>query len=192
MCIRDRVMVIRGRQRRLYVLLVWFGVVLAMCAAAKSRVLRYMLPAYPALSVLTAVGLIAFIPVRFIQKALLFVTPVLAVAVLAIAIFPPVTYHVPEVHSIAIAATAATPSGERVAFYDHGAPLYDEVNQMLWYGGREVSLLLSPVELEQALGARQMRVFVVDDGTYQTRFSSRIAHEVIAKAGHLMCVRLNP
>jgi len=186
------VTVIRGRQRRLYVVLVWFVVVLAMCAAAKSRVLRYMLPAYPALSILTAVGLVTLIPVRFIQKGLLYVTPVLAVAVLAIAIVPPVNYHVPEIHPIAVAATAAAPAGEHVAFYDQGAPLYDEVNQMLWYGGREISLLLSPAELEQALQARQTRVFVIDEGTYQTRFASRIAHEVVAKAGHLLCVRLSP
>jgi hypothetical protein len=162
-----------------------------MCAAAKSRVLRYMLPAYPALSILSAVGLVTLIPVRFIRKGLLFATPVLAVGVLAIAIFPPVTYHVPEVHTMAIAATSVTPSGERIAFYDQGAPLYDEVNQMLWYGGREVSLLLSPGELEQALDARKTRVFVIDDGTYRTRFDSRIAHEVVAKAGHLLCVRLS-
>jgi hypothetical protein len=163
-----------------------------MCGAAKSRVLRYMLPAYPALSILAAIGLVTLIPARFIQKGLLFATPVLAVAILAIAIFPPVTYHVPEIRPIAMAATGATPVGERVAFYDQGAPLYDEVNQMLWYGGREISLLLSPGELEQALQARQTRVFVIDDGTYQTRFDSRIAHEVIAKAGHLLCVRLSP
>lgn len=189
--IAGMVAVIRGRQRRLFVLLIWFTVVLVMCAAAKSRVLRYMLPAYPALSMLTAIGLVTLIPLRVIQKGLLFLTPVLAAAVLAIAIFPPVTYHVPEVHTIAIAATSVTPSGERIAFYDQGAPLYDEVNQMLWYGGREVSLLLSPGELEQALQARQTRVFVIDDGTYRTRFDSRIAHEVVAKEGHLLCVRLS-
>ena len=190
--IAGMVTIIRGRKRRLFVLLIWFVVVLAMCAAAKSRVLRYMLPAYPALSILTAVGLVTLIPVRFIQRGLLFATPVLAIAVLAIAIVPPVTYHVPEIQPIAAAATAATPSGERVAFYDQGAPLYDEVNQMLWYGGREISLLLSPGELEQALQARQTRVFVIDDGTYRTRVDSRIAHEVVAKAGHLLCVRLSP
>ena len=186
------VTVIRGRQRRLYIVLIWFVVVLAMCAAAKSRVLRYMLPAYPALSILAAIGLITLIPARFIRKGLLFATPVLAVAVLAIAIFPPVTYHVPEIQPIAVAATGATLSGERVAFYDQGAPLYDEANQMLWYGGRKILFLLSPRELEQALQARPTRVFVIDVGTYRTRFDARIAHEVIAKAGHLLCVRLSP
>ena len=185
------VTIIRGRQRRLYVLLIWFTVVLAMCAAAKSRVLRYMLPAYPALSILTAVGLAALIPVQFIRKGLLFATPVLAVAVLAIAIFPPVTLHEPEIQPIAVAATRVTPSGERIAFYDQGAPLYDEVNQMLWYGGRQILFLLSPGDLEQALQAGQTRVFVIDDGTYRTRFDSRIAHEVVARAGHLLCVRLS-
>ena len=32
-----------------------------------------------------------------------------SIAVLAIAVFPPVTYHVPEIQPIAVAATAATP-----------------------------------------------------------------------------------
>lgn len=186
------VTVIRSRQRRLYVLLIWFVVVLAMCAAAKSRVLRYMLPAYPAMSILTAIGLAALIPMRFLRKGLLFATPVLAIAVFVIATFPPVTHHATEIQPMAIAATSVTPTGQRVAFYDQGAPLYDEVNQMLWYGGREVLFLLSPAELEQALLARQTRVFVIDEGTYRTRFSSRIGLEVVAKAGHLLCVRLNP
>jgi len=186
------VAVIRGRQRRLFNLLIWFVVVLAMCAAAKSRVLRYMLPVYPALSILAAIGLATLIPSRFIRKGLLIVTPVLAIAVVVIAIFPPITYHVPEIRPIAVASTAATPAGGHVAFYDGGAPLYDEVNQMLWYGGREIFFLLSPGDLEQALAARQTRVFVIDEETYRTRFSSRVALDVIAKAGHLVCVRLSP
>jgi hypothetical protein len=100
-------------------------------------------------------------------------------------------HHATEIQPLAMAATAVTPAGERIAFYDQGAPLYDEVNQMLWYGGRRILFLLSPGELEQALETRKSRVFVVDDRTYQKRFSG-IAHEVVAKAGHLICVRLNP
>ena len=121
--IAGMVTVIRGRQRRLYILLIWFCVVvLAMCAAAKSRrCCVTMLPAYPALSILTAIGLVTLIPVRFIQKGLRFATPVLTLAVVAIAIFPPVTHHATEIQPIAVAATAVTHSGERIAFYDHKA-----------------------------------------------------------------------
>jgi 4-amino-4-deoxy-L-arabinose transferase-like glycosyltransferase len=182
--------VIRGRQRRLYVLLIWFVVVLLMCAAARSRVLRYMLPSYPALSILAAVGLVALIPERFVRIGLALATPVLAIGVLAIAIFPPVTRHSPEVGAIAIAATTVTPTSDRIAFYDRGAPLYDEVNLLLWYGGRNVAFLLSRAELEQALGARQTRVFVVDGDTYETRFKSQTAYDLVAKMGTLVCVRL--
>ncbi|MEO8050273.1 MAG: glycosyltransferase family 39 protein [Acidobacteriota bacterium] len=190
--IAGMVAVIRGRQRRLYLLLIWFGVVLLMCGAARSRVLRYILPAYPALSILAAIGLVSLIPVRFIRKGLLFAAPVLAVGVLAIAIFPPVTRHQPEVGAIAKAATAVTPTGDRIAFYDRGAPLYDEVNLLLWYGGRNIAFLLSPAELEQALEARKTPVFIVDGDTFQTRFRSRIAYDFVAKIGTLVCVRLRP
>ncbi|MGQ9634680.1 MAG: ArnT family glycosyltransferase [Bryobacteraceae bacterium] len=48
--------VIRQRRRELYVLLCWVGAVFLLCAVTRSRVLRYMLPAYPAFAILAAIG----------------------------------------------------------------------------------------------------------------------------------------
>jgi hypothetical protein len=152
--------------------------------------LRYLLPVYPAFSILAAVGLAGLIPVRFIKRGLLVATPLLAVAVLAIAIFPPVGHHASETRPLALAATSVTPAGDRIAFYDDGKPLYDETNQILWYGERNLTVLLSPEDLEGALAARQMRVFVLDQDTYHRRFDAKVPLQVVAQSGHLICVRL--
>ena len=149
-------------------------------------------PAYPAFAILAAIGLTKIIPLRFIQKGLAIATPVLAVAVLAIAIFPPDIHHAAEIRPLAVAATSVTPLSERIELYDEGQPRYDETNQMQWYGGRSCLVLLNPAELEESLRLRHTHVFIVDQDTYGTRFNSRIEHEVVARSGRLVCIRLAP
>src|ERR1039457_6269463 len=128
--------VIRGRDRRLWLLIPWVAVVFALCAAARSRVLRYMLPAYPAFAILAALGLRKFVPDRYLRAGLRVATPVMALAVVAVAAFPRTHFEAAEIRPIAKAATAATNPGERVAFYDAGQPRFDEDNQLQWYGDR--------------------------------------------------------
>ncbi len=95
------VAVIRSRQRQFFVLVIWIAVVLVMCAAARSRVLRYMLPAYPAFAIL-ARDRAHETNSRAVSSGrglAIIVTPLLAVGVLAIAIFPPNTHHAAEIPS---------------------------------------------------------------------------------------------
>jgi 4-amino-4-deoxy-L-arabinose transferase-like glycosyltransferase len=184
------VAVVRGRNRRLWLLIAWAGFVFALCAVARSRVLRYMLPAYPAFSILSALGLATFVPARWLHKGVRVATPVLAVAVLAVSIFPRTHWEAAEIRPIARVATAATRPGERIAFYDQGQPRYDETNQMEWYGDRYTLRLFSPSALEEAWRARRARVWVLDKDTYRAIAASNSSHQVLAEAGHLVCIRL--
>lgn len=184
------VAVIRGRDRRLLLLIAWPAVVVLMYGAVSSRVLRYILPAYPAFSILAAIGLVYVIPSLYIRNGIRVLTPVLAGAVIAIALFPPVVHHAAETRPMAVAATSATPPDARFAFYDAGPPRYDEVNQIQWYSGRKVLMLFSPEELTKARDARQPRVFIVDKDTYRAYFLSRVPNRIIAESGHLICVQL--
>ena len=72
------------------------------------------------------------------------------------------------------------------------ASLGSTTNQMQWYGGRNLFILSSPRELTEALALRQTRVFVIDRDSYREYFGSRVPHEMVAKAGRLVCVRLAP
>jgi 4-amino-4-deoxy-L-arabinose transferase-like glycosyltransferase len=186
------VAVIRSRDRRLFLLVVWPAVVFALCSVTRSRVLRYMLPAYPAFSVLAALGLMRLVLQRYLVNGLRILTPLLAAVVLTVAVFPPTHWHAAEIRPIALAATAATSATERVAFYDAGQSRWDETNQLQWYGDRYLDMLFDRQKLIDALRQPRARVLVVDKDAYHTYIDSRIAHQVLAESGHLICVRVCP
>jgi hypothetical protein len=186
------VVAVRGRDRRLWLLVLWVAVVFALCAAARSRVLRYMLPAYPAFAILAAIGLRKFVPDRYLRVGLRVATPVLALGVAVVAAFPRTHLEAAEIRPIAKAATAATAPGERVGFYDDGQPRFDEDNQLQWYGDRFLIRLFSREQLMDTLRGNRVRVLVLDKDTYRAHVASQIGHQVLAESGHLICIRLAP
>jgi 4-amino-4-deoxy-L-arabinose transferase-like glycosyltransferase len=190
--IAGMVFVIRKRDRKLRFLILWVAVVYVLCAITKSRVLRYMLPAYPAFAILSAIGLLWMLPARYIRNGLRVLTPALGLFVLFIAIRPPVNLHAADTRSIARASTAATAPGELITFYDDGAPRFDEMNEMLWYGDRYFVPVMQPGKLPEALEKPRTRVFIVDANTFRTRIEPHMRNQIIARAGHLICFRLLP
>jgi 4-amino-4-deoxy-L-arabinose transferase-like glycosyltransferase len=182
--------VIRKNDRRSRILILWVAVVYVLCAITKSRVLRYMLPAYPAFAILSAIGLLWMLPVRYLWNGLRVLTPALGAFVLFIAIRPPVNLHAVDTRAIARASTAATHPGELITFYDDGAPRFDEMNEMLWYGDRYFVPVMEPDQLPEALEKPKTQVFIVDANTFRARVESRMPNQVIARAGHLVCFRL--
>jgi 4-amino-4-deoxy-L-arabinose transferase-like glycosyltransferase len=187
------VLVIRRRDPKLRLLILWIAVVYVLCAITRSRVLRYMLPAYPAFAILSAIGLLWMLPERYVRNGLRVLTAVLAVVVLAIAIRPPVNLHAAETRPIAVAATRATAPSELITLYDDGAPRDDELNQLQWYGDRYFVPLWQtgqPGKLSIALQKPKTRVFIVDANAFHADVDARIPNEIIARAGHLVCFRL--
>lgn len=184
------VFVVRRRERRLRILILWAAVVYILCAITKSRVLRYMLPAYPAFAMLSAIGLLWLAPERYIRNSLRVVTPALAILVLVVAIRPPVNLHAVDTRAIARASTAATAPGERITFYDDGAARWDEMNEMQWYGDRYFSEVWDSDKLPDALHHPKTRVFILDVKTFRAQVDGRIPNQVVARSGHLICFRL--
>jgi len=185
------VLVIRERRRPLYLLLAWIAAVFLLCAATRSRVLRYMLPAYPAFAILTAVSLVQWVPRRALERAMSWAAPVALAAAICIAVFWHPHWQATEIRAIAQVQDRILPPGEPVGFYDKGDPRYDETNQLEWYGAALPVILLTPSDLEAALQAGSVRVFVLDKPSYQQRIEA-LPHDVIAEDGHLISVRLKP
>ncbi len=188
--IAGMVVVIRKKDRKLRFLILWVAVVYVLCAITKSRVLRYMLPAYPAFAILSAIGLLWMLPERYVRNGLRVLTPLLAIVVIGIAIRPPLNLHAIDTKSIARASTGATAPGERITFYDDGAPRFDEMNEMLWYGDRYFAPVWEAGQLPQALRNPQTRVFIMDVNTFNAQVEGRLPNQIIAQSGHLICFRL--
>jgi hypothetical protein len=185
------VSIVRQRRRPLFLLLAWAGTVFLLCAVTRSRVLRYMLPAYPALAILSAIGLLKWLPRRTVDRAMNWLPPLALVAAIGIVLLLPPNWHATEIRAIAQAQDRALPPGEPVGFYDNGDPRYDETNQLEWYGTSLPVILPTRADLEEALQAGSVRVFVLDQATYRERIQ-QLPHDVIAQSGHLISVRLKP
>ncbi len=182
------VLIYRERRRPLFVLLGWATVVFLLCAAARSRVLRYMLPAYPAFAILAAIGLMRWIPRRVVDRAMNWIPPCAVAASVAIVLLWPPGWHATEIRGIAEAHDRVLAPGERVGFYDKGDPRYDETNQLEWYGN-QTPVDLTPSTFEEALRTGSLGVFVVDRTTYRQRIE-QLPHTVLAGSGNLVSVRL--
>jgi 4-amino-4-deoxy-L-arabinose transferase-like glycosyltransferase len=185
------IVVVRERRRPLYLMLCWIAAVFVLCAAARSRVLRYMLPAYPALAVLSAVGIMRWTPRRWVERIMFFAAPAAIVAAVCLVVFIPPVWHATEIRAIARAEDHALRQGEYVGFYDKGDPRYDETNELEWYGCAVPVILVTQADLDNELRAGKLRAYVIDRTTYRDRFEP-LPHDVIAESEHLVSVLLKP
>ncbi len=183
--------VIRERRRQFFLLLSWAGAVFLLCAATRSRVLRYMLPAYPAFAILSAIGLLKWAPRRVAERAMQWIPPLAVVAAVSLVAFVPPVWHAAEIHQIAAAQDRVLAPGEPVAFYDKGDPRYDETNQLEWYGSAIPVLLFTRADVDDAVRRGVVRAFVIDQRTYRERFVA-MPHTIIAQGDQLVSVRLKP
>jgi 4-amino-4-deoxy-L-arabinose transferase-like glycosyltransferase len=183
------VLVVRGRRRELYLLLSWAAVVFLLCAAARGRVLRYLLPAYPAFSILSALAIAHFIPRRLLDRTMHWIPAASVLAAIAIVVSVTPSQHAAEI--LPIAHAASEPRGQKVILYDEGQPRFDEANQLEWYGDCVPQMLLTSSDLDRALKSPGTGVsaFIIDKPTYQSA-AKPIPHNVIAESGHLIYLRL--
>jgi 4-amino-4-deoxy-L-arabinose transferase-like glycosyltransferase len=182
------VLTIRQRRRELYSLVIWGAVVFFLCAVTRSRVLRYLLPAYPAFAILSAGAISKFARRSVLEAFMNWATAGAVCTALAIVWFWHPNWQAGEIRPIARAASE--PPGQAVAFYDAGQPRYDEANQLEWYGDC-VPRLLTSADLNQALRDRAIRAFVIDRGTYEKLFR-QIPHSSVVESGHLVYARVQP
>jgi 4-amino-4-deoxy-L-arabinose transferase-like glycosyltransferase len=181
---------IRRQDRRLTFLVIWCAVMYAACSVGGSRVLRYLLPAYPAFSIFAAMGVEKSVLRRYLNAGLRWAVPVSVVIALGVALFPPASLHAEETKPIAAAARGVTAEEERIAFYDEGQPRFDETGQIQWYGDRIMWILLDKNAFENALAEPISKVWIIDAATFDQYFATRAGAMVVARDGHLVCVRL--
>ena len=178
------------RDKRLSLLVIWCAVMYAACSVGGSRVLRYLLPAYPAFSIFAAVGLMKWVPERYLRMGVNWLAPAAVIVGAGIAVFPPVSLHAEEIKPIASAVHGVTGETERFAFYDAGQSRFDETGQIQWYGERTMWILTDAKGFENALAEPISKVWVIDAATYDRYFATRAGVQIIARSGHLLCVRL--
>ncbi len=136
-----------------------------------------MLPAYPAFSILSALGLMKLVPEHRLRSGL----RIADAGLLGLdragrgGMFPG---HIKTGRRLRSGLSRwrlprRPLPAERVAFYDAGQARYDELNQMQWYGDRYLNGLTDREKLLAELRSGVARVCVLDWATYNAWVASQ-------------------
>lgn len=127
-------------------LVIWVLGVIAPLCLAEFKWLRYILPAFPAFAILSAIPLDQWITARRRQFYLKAAYAVLCLVMLGMAFNP--KYHVrpEEMRRLAPIAEAATNPERRILLYTERPPRDAHLFQVIWYANRHCELLTSANE----------------------------------------------
>jgi 4-amino-4-deoxy-L-arabinose transferase-like glycosyltransferase len=170
---------------------IWAAFVIIPFSLVDAKVLRYIIPAFPAFSLLSATPLARWIST--VNKDLYLRTGYLAlvVVVLLIAAFPKPLMRAADMKRLAPVVDAHTEPQQRVAIYCGPEPHCEYlINQFLWYSNRFCTYLTDSGQMVEALRASENRSFIVDLDSYeQLVINSGVEVELLLKTENFVCFR---
>jgi hypothetical protein len=144
------------------VLIAWVLCVLVPFSLAEVKYIRYILCVFPALAILSASALNAWIPLK--KKVQTFkVLYALGAAVLVYAaFFPKFLLRATEMRQLAPVADAHSRPEESLLIYSSGSQDWGVQNQLLWYGNRHTELITDLAAVKTRLQSGRSTVVVID------------------------------
>lgn len=167
----------------------WVLCVVIPFSLAESKVLRYILPAFPAFSLLAATTLSSWIaPHRrvFFQWGY----ALLALVVLIATLFPNYKVRAEDMRALASVVQAETRPRQRVLLYTAGEYQWDYRNKLLWYGNRITWHALNLDQIALLLRCDLSNIAVVNcDSLAELMEKMNGQVQVMAETGRFVCVR---
>jgi 4-amino-4-deoxy-L-arabinose transferase-like glycosyltransferase len=168
-------------------LTVWVSLVVAPFSLAEAKVLRYIMPAFPAFSILAAIPAARLISATRLKAHFRTAYVALTAAVLLIACFPNPLERAEDMIKLAPVVNSRTDPSQKVTIYT-SHPGY--ISQFLWYSNRLCERLAAPDKLSEALQAQGERVFIIGVDDYKKLvINSAVNVEVIMVTKNLVCFK---
>jgi 4-amino-4-deoxy-L-arabinose transferase-like glycosyltransferase len=155
---------VKEREVTATLLVCWVVWVIVPFSLADSRILRYLLPAFPAFSILAALAASALISNQVRDRILKVAYAVAAVAVAVAVTFPSYRVRAWDMRDMARVADSIVAPDQRVLLYSFGEKRWDYRNQLIWYGHRLCRQFESLDDLSSALDGQG--VAVIDRDAY--------------------------
>jgi 4-amino-4-deoxy-L-arabinose transferase-like glycosyltransferase len=143
----------------------WIFCVVGAFALADTKVLRYILPAFPAFSIVSAMVLDGWLTAARKEAAFKVLYALASVFVIYAAFVPMTLLRATDMRALGPVAEAHTAPQERVLLYSRTGPPWDRRNQFLWYANRSVDVATSESELDAKLTSAGSVVALVDRQT---------------------------
>ena len=171
-------------------LIIWVVCVVLPFSLAESKVLRYILEAFPAFSIFAAIPLNIYIPSdrkdTWFKAAYL----LLILAAVLISVSPTYRLRAEDMRKLAPIAEALTSPGQRVLLYTHGELQVDYRNQLIWYAERLCKHLTDMEEVKSMLEQAPHTVVIMDKGTFTHLFNNLDSHtEILGESENFVCFK---
>jgi 4-amino-4-deoxy-L-arabinose transferase-like glycosyltransferase len=171
-----------GKSGEALILILWAASVVVPLSFAGSKVLRYIMPAFPAFSLLSAAVFSEWIPKKSKLQVVKWTFAALIVIAAGYVLLPIDARKDRAVEARALVSILERQpaESERVLFYSRGAIRWDLRNQLVWYGDHPVDLLLTLDEARRELAAGRYSLAIFDNETYRDmqRKSDRASHNI--------------
>jgi 4-amino-4-deoxy-L-arabinose transferase-like glycosyltransferase len=182
---------VREKDQVALLLICWLALVIVPFSLAQTRYPRYIMAAYPAFSILSAMALNRLIPVAHRK---LFFNVACAVGFLAVCLsllFPPKA-RADDITKLApIAETNSSPD-QRILFYTYEDGRSDYLCQFIWYSNRYAQLASSVNDLAARLLHSENATVIVDKQSYAKLLPliPGITTHIVGESENLICFRV--
>lgn len=171
-------------------LIVWFVVVLVPFSLVDSKVLRYVLPVFPAFAVFAAYALGHLFSPKNLAKFSRIAVVLLAAAAFITTVFPNYLTRAGDMRSLAPISDAATAPDEKILLYTSGENKANFLTQLLWYGNRLCTFVKDINEVEIILSENKQTVVIMDKPSFADFAGQhKFQIEILGESENFVCFR---
>jgi 4-amino-4-deoxy-L-arabinose transferase-like glycosyltransferase len=172
-------------------LVVWISFVVFPFSMVEAKVLRYIMPVFPAFSMLSAIPMVRWLAARRKDVYLRAGYLALSIGVMLIVAFQRPLTRAEDMRKLAPIVDAHTEPYQRVVIYTYGGIHSGHINQFLWYSNRFCKLAPDPDKLVEAMRSNENRVFIADTDSYEKLVgNSGVKLEMLMSTKNLVCFKL--
>lgn len=148
-------------------LILWVALIIVPFSFAETKILRYIMPVFPAFAVLAATPLNNWL--KKVKRENIFQVGylILAVLVLLIALLSNPKHRAEEMKRIALAIEIHTPEKQKVVFYTGPDIKHNFNNQIVWYSSHFTDILRDDSTFLERFNSTQRLTFVMDRITFE-------------------------
>jgi hypothetical protein len=157
----------RGEEKPADLLVIWVALVILPFSVAEAKVLRYIMPVFPAFSMLSAIPVVRWLSAIRKTVYLQVGYAALSIAVLLITAFQRPLARAEDMRKLAPIVDMHTEPYQRVVIYARGEIPSGYISQFLWYSNRFCTLVPDPDKLMEAMRSNGNTVFIADIGSYE-------------------------
>ena len=174
-------------------LLIWVCGVVLPFSLIESKVLRYLLPAFPAFSILAAFALARWIPAARRQACFNGALVLLLAVCAGMTLAPGHLARAKEMKELLPLVEAANAPAQPVLLYAGGVARWDYVQQLNWYSNHRFDLAADLPALTTHLNHAAAPLAIVDQATFQHRYARECAElEMLGSSDGFICFRRKP